>query len=107
MKTELGVLYLILMLTFGSSSVDACCNRNLHRICSSNCKCEQTYHMFECKMSAESQCVEGGSIHQGWHPEILRGVVLRVGRSLRSRLSSAALESAGEIWGSKIGGFIV
>lgn len=31
-----------------------------------------------------------------WHPEILRGVVLRVGRSLRSRLSSAALE-----WGPR------
>ena len=36
--------------------------------------------------------------YQGWHPEILRGVVLRVGRSLRPRLSLAASESAGEIW---------
>lgn len=28
----------------------------------------------------------------GWHPELLRGVVLRAGRSLLPRLSSAASE---------------
>ena len=33
---------------------------------------------------------------RGWHPEILRGVVLRVGRLLRQRLSMAVLE-----WGPR------